>query len=40
MGEGDRGPGPPDYAYGLMITVQVCFRINYKICHSQTAKEH
>ena len=28
------------YAYGLIITVQVCSRINYKICHNQTVKEH
>ena len=37
---GGRWPGPPGYAYGLMITVQVCSHINYKICHNQTAKEH
>ena len=29
---GGRGPGPLGYAYGLMITVQVCSHINYKIC--------
>ena len=36
---GGRGPGPPGYAYGLIITVQVCSHINYKICHNQTAKQ-
>ena len=25
---------------GLMITIQVCIRTNYKVWHSQTAKEH
>ena len=39
-GGGGRGPGPPGYAYDLMITVQVCSHINYKIRHNQTAKEH
>ena len=37
---GCRKPGPPGYACGLMITVQVCSHIYYKICHNQTAKEH
>ena len=32
-------PVPPGYAYGLIITVQVCSHINYKICHNQTAKQ-
>ena len=40
IGERGRGPGPASYAYGSMITVQVCSHINYKICHNQTAKEH
>ena len=40
IGGGGRGPGPPGYTYGLMITVQVCSHIYYKICHNQTAKEH
>ena len=35
-----KGPGPHGYAYGLMITVQVCSHIKYKICHTQTAEEH
>ena len=29
LGGGGRGPGPSGYAYGLMITVQVCPHINY-----------
>ena len=37
---GVRGPGPPGYASGLMITIQVCSHINYKICHNQAAEEH
>ena len=40
LGGGCRGPGPPSYACGLMITVQVCSHINYKICHNQSGKEH
>ena len=35
---GGKGPGPLGYAYGLMITVQVCSHINYKICHNQLLK--
>ena len=38
LGEG-RGPAPLAYAYGLIIIVQVCSHINYKICHNQTAKQ-
>ena len=34
------GRGPSGYAYGLMITVQVCYNINNKICRNQTAKKH
>ena len=32
--------GPPGYAYGFMITGQVCCQTNNKIWHNQTAKEH
>ena len=31
---GGKGPGPLGYAYDLIITVQVCSHINYKICHN------
>ena len=30
---------PPGYAYGSMITVQVCPHANYEIWHNQTADE-
>ena len=33
-------PGPFGYAYDFMIIVQVCSHTNYKIWHSQSAKEH
>ena len=32
--------GPFGYAYGFMITGQVCSHINYKIWHNQTAKKY
>ena len=28
------------YAYGFVVTGQVCSHTNYKISHNQTAKEH
>ena len=32
--------GPSGYAYGFVITRQVCSHTNYKIWLNQTAKEH
>ena len=37
---GGKGPGPPAYAYDLMITVHVCSHIDYKIYLNQTARKH
>ena len=39
--EGGAGSvAPPGYAYGFVLTGQVCFHTNHKICHNQAAKEH
>ena len=34
------GAGPPCYAYGYMITVQVCSHTNYINLQNQPAKKH